>query len=432
MPNRDRDVEKQDIYDIDLVMLIEMGIFSDLRNKNIRFNPKPFKDPKGNTFSLDFFNIIEKIKGLKNKQIRFKGIDFTPPKILKKETQEKTNDFIDLHLEIVKKVDELINSNETETQTKNLEPETTTIQKNETLPEFIEIREQIIKPPEISVFKTELGQINDICETFSQEDIFEIVPPQKLKTENQTTETQDENMHSWMIGREEKKSQKRFMGLGRIKIKGNKKTVKKTQINKKPKTKINGVAKSKEELEKTKKEIEAKKQELERAKQKEKEKEEEFKRKLKEKQEKEKKRKEEMKKKQKEKKLREKKEKKEQLKKEKELKRLEKKEKEEKINKKKQKAKKQEKEKPKKEKKKFNLKFKKEKKVVKSKVKKEKPPEMKEFISKKEKKVLDNDVEKLLPIIDELLEKLPEDVIDEFAQSKKFELYEKVMTKYKK
>jgi hypothetical protein len=44
----------------------------------------------------------------------------------------------------------------------------------------------------------------------------------------------------------------------------------------------------------------------------------------------------------------------------------------------------------------------------------------------------DEDVEKLIPIIDSLLEKLPEEVINEFANSENFSLYEKVITKYKK
>ena len=43
----------------------------------------------------------------------------------------------------------------------------------------------------------------------------------------------------------------------------------------------------------------------------------------------------------------------------------------------------------------------------------------------------DVDVEKLIPIIDNLLEKLPDEVIDEFAQSEDFNLYEKVILKYK-
>jgi hypothetical protein len=44
---------------------------------------------------------------------------------------------------------------------------------------------------------------------------------------------------------------------------------------------------------------------------------------------------------------------------------------------------------------------------------------------------LDEDVRKVLKIADDLLEKLPEDVIDKFATSDDFALYEKVITKYK-
>ena len=44
----------------------------------------------------------------------------------------------------------------------------------------------------------------------------------------------------------------------------------------------------------------------------------------------------------------------------------------------------------------------------------------------------DSDVEKLLPVIDSLLEKLPDEVIDSFAKSDDFALYEKVVKKYKK
>ncbi|MEA2055866.1 MAG: hypothetical protein U9O49_03435 [Candidatus Thermoplasmatota archaeon] len=48
-----------------------------------------------------------------------------------------------------------------------------------------------------------------------------------------------------------------------------------------------------------------------------------------------------------------------------------------------------------------------------------------------ENPVLDEDIIEFLRIADELLEKLPGEVINEFAQSKDFELYEKVMNKYK-
>ena len=49
----------------------------------------------------------------------------------------------------------------------------------------------------------------------------------------------------------------------------------------------------------------------------------------------------------------------------------------------------------------------------------------------KEKTFFDEDVEKIIPVIDTLLEKLPDDVIDEFAESDDFVLYEKVVKKYK-
>ena len=49
----------------------------------------------------------------------------------------------------------------------------------------------------------------------------------------------------------------------------------------------------------------------------------------------------------------------------------------------------------------------------------------------KEKTFLDDDVEKIIPVIDTLLEKLPDDVIAEFAESDDFALYEKVVKKYK-
>ena len=45
---------------------------------------------------------------------------------------------------------------------------------------------------------------------------------------------------------------------------------------------------------------------------------------------------------------------------------------------------------------------------------------------------MDEDVIKFLKIADDLLEKLPDDVIDKFAKSKDFEIYERVINKYKK
>jgi hypothetical protein len=59
----------------------------------------------------------------------------------------------------------------------------------------------------------------------------------------------------------------------------------------------------------------------------------------------------------------------------------------------------------------------------------------KEIEDKKDKKpeltLLDEDIKKLLVITDNLLGDLPEEVIDKFAQSKDFELYSKILNKYK-
>lgn len=67
---------------------------------------------------------------------------------------------------------------------------------------------------------------------------------------------------------------------------------------------------------------------------------------------------------------------------------------------------------------------------------KEYDTDMGQLISKeenvaKETPILDDEIRKMLSITDELLGKLPDDVIDEFAQSEDFKLYEKVMSKYK-
>ena len=47
------------------------------------------------------------------------------------------------------------------------------------------------------------------------------------------------------------------------------------------------------------------------------------------------------------------------------------------------------------------------------------------------KNTLNEDIKKVLLITDNLLEKLPEDVINDFIKSKDFELYERVINKIK-
>lgn len=55
---------------------------------------------------------------------------------------------------------------------------------------------------------------------------------------------------------------------------------------------------------------------------------------------------------------------------------------------------------------------------------------MKKEVSEKSP-MIDDDLIKVLTIADNLLEKLPNDAVDKFVQSKDFELYEKVISKYK-
>jgi hypothetical protein len=57
--------------------------------------------------------------------------------------------------------------------------------------------------------------------------------------------------------------------------------------------------------------------------------------------------------------------------------------------------------------------------------------EFKEKTNETEQTFLDEDIKKLLIITDDLLAKLPEEVIDEFANSEDFKLYSKVFNKYK-
>jgi sucrose-6-phosphate hydrolase SacC (GH32 family) len=87
------------------------------------------------------------------------------------------------------------------------------------------------------------------------------------------------------------------------------------------------------------------------------------------------------------------------------------------------------------EKKKQKEKIKTEKKT--SKISKEEPKiNIKHNINLKENSSevlsMDEDVIKFLKIADDLLEKLPDNVIDDFAKSKDFEVYERVIKKYKK
>lgn len=505
MPSLKNKENKLKLSELD-ILLIEMGFFRNLKGKEIRFNLKPFSNPEH----------------LANNK----------PDIV-------NQNLIDLHLEIAKKVDELLEKHELALQMNEPEP-MSVLQEVLPLREIVEMREPTIKKPDMPVFKTEINSNKFFGELSQNEDFFEIVPPDQIPPENE--QTVNNNIQSWMLGNQDKSSQKSVMGLGRIKVRTKDRTSnKKTGKTENTQKNINGVTKTQIELEKSKEEIESRKRALEEAKKLEKAKEEELKRKREEKKKEEKFKEIEAKKRLKQEKLRaeeeekaeklrekelrlqeiekqkqekikaierkkaeqlkakelieleKQKQKEEQLKniegekteKEKEIelkkmemqkqkeeqlknketkklekqkhKELEKLEKEKRIeeqikNIEKEKAEKQRKkelEKLEKEKQKELERKKKEEEKSKSKEPDKKdvesiaeeepeetPPTMDKFVKvdeeKEEKPHLDDEVEKLIPIIDELLEKLPDEVIDEFAQSEDFVLYEKVVTKYKR
>ena len=391
MPSKKYEESRLEISNIDHLLLTEMG-FSVMKRKKIRFNLKPFFKPKqqSNTSSVD-------------------------------------KNIVDLHWGISRKIDDLIIKHEKELQTQSTEP-VTKIKHELPLNMFIEPRNPFIRKPEIPHFVTDIGPEN-VSSEIAQEEFFEIVQPEDIPINN--------DFHSWMLNETEKKSHKLFMGLSNIKIKTKASNQSKTSKDQKA---SNGFTKTKIELEKTKQEIEERKKALEKAVEKEKRKEEELKLAEKEKIKQKKLATIELKKKEKEQRIKQKESKKLEKLKQKELKiqerekqRLEKlreieRERQEKELEKTQKQKeelsllesKKKKEKKKKESHGF---FKKEKTQVVSDIQEDK---------KQTETFLDSEVGELLPILDELLEKLPEDVIDDFAQSDKFTLYQKVMNKYKK
>lgn len=340
------------------LILTQMGFFNDLKGKKFIFNPKPFSNQNN-----------------------------------KKEKTTSTENNVNLHLELTKKIDEVIEKNKFEEQFQN--------NKKITLPKFIEIRQPFVRRPEIPAFQTainpkaEIGEIDDIQE------FIEIDSPKNFLTEKPMENKNDsENL---MINDQNEKDNKTFWGLGALKIRIKTKEPEKITTN-------NQTILTKIELEETKKEIERKKKELEEAIKKEKLKELELKKQEKERRKLEKLKKIELKKRLKEEKIKEKLAKKEQIEKE--------------------------------------LQLKKEIELQKLKLLKESKPEEKvieekillgstDLIEEKkdysqDKLTYDEDVAKLLPILDNLFEKLPEEAIDEFTNSEYFELYEKVLLKYKK
>ena len=455
--------KKQENYDLNTLLLLELGFFSDLKNKKMRFNPRPFSHP----------------------------VPIKPKKL-----DAKPEENIGLNLEITKKIDELLQSREKKSQ--NAQPLTHSSINPELL-NHIEVRQQIIRQPQMSMIKTELQPQSAFGEMNTQSDFIEI----ESSTEAPVAVSQEKEMHSWMKDDQVKGTQKTLWGFAKINAKTKQKAPTKTHL-KSTKTKVNNeVMKTKLELEKTKKEIEERQKALLLAKELEKQKEQELKAKEIESKKKEKLREIERKKRLKLQKIKERELKKverqrqkELLKQEKIQKALEKNALAEKMKKQKQKelelkAKEEEKRKQEKlrelelkkkehekqkeialrakeeEKRKqekikvIESKNKQKEKVKHRKLKTEKPKNkltfglFKKDTKKKEQKEKttqedlipkidkgaipkeehipwDEDVEKLIPIIDNLLENLPEEVIEDFANSDDFGLYEKVVSKYKK
>jgi hypothetical protein len=338
-------------------ILIQMGVFNNLKGKKIVFNPHPFSNLK-----------IKKGK------------------------------HVDLHLEVTKKIDQVIAHNKEEP----------TIDENRlSAPKFIEVRETASRTPAIPTFQSDLGPKNSFGELDNVQEFFEIEPPANFSIEKMPENKED--FGSLMINNQNEQEIKTYWGFGRIRIRTKDKVPEKTQTTQTNKNIETTIAKI--ELEETKKEIERKKKELDEAIKKEKEKELQVKKEEEEKRKLEKLKKLELKKKLKEEKINEKLGKK--LQKETEIL----------LKKQKIELKKQE--------------------IIKGKQPEETAaPEIKaptyNFDIPEAKREyspdnlnLDEDVAKLLPIIDSLFEKLPEEVVDEFTKSEYFELYEKVLLKYK-
>jgi hypothetical protein len=382
---------------IEIILATEMGFLSNLMEKQIRFNPKPFS----------------KSKNLK----------------------ENNDNYVDFHLDIAKKVDEVISKNEKENHLQEDQLETDI--------KLVEVRKNWMKGPLTPEFKTDPQGKPIFNELNINDDLFEIETPPQFRddiNDNRVDWYQDtlvpivekpEEEHENVLVDEEKEgSQKWLMGLGRIKVRTKNTPKKETKQEKTTKTvKHNGVTVVKKDLESAKKELEQKKKEIQEIERLAKQKEEELKKKKEERKKQEKLKIKELKKQKKLEKLKEKERKKEE-------KRL--------LEEQKKKEKQPETQvKPSETAKDYDdlIETVAKKEVIEDTKEKtpdtkteekeiEKPPEVKTKVTETPE-VLDEDVRKALIIIDNLLEKLPEETIEEFVNSEDFAIYEKVVSKYK-
>lgn len=377
MPNYKKDKEgKQVNSEIDIFLATELGILSSLKGKSIRFNPNPFKKP--DRLSND---------------------------------RDKNLSFVDFHLDIVKKVDALLEDRENELKTDPVEVEFVSQKQNVlSLRDILEEREPFNKRPAKPVFRTELNSVDVFGSFDPKQDLFEVELPTGLHSDlrfvgnfeelcDASNVTNVENSPQiWAV--DNKESSRWLMGLGKIKVRSKKDIKNDKKIAKEKKKKLREKQKERELKEQEKlKQIQLKETaKLEAEKQKLIEKEN----------------------------LEKEKQKKLEAKREIEEEKIKKEGSEEKASDKKDVKAKQV----------FGGLFKKKKESKKKEEKTtpavEQPKVENKPVVKEEDFVLDEEVSNAITIIDELLEQLPDKVIDEFVQSDDFALYEKVVKKYKK
>ncbi|MCK5637003.1 MAG: hypothetical protein KAH91_06225, partial [Thermoplasmatales archaeon] len=270
MPSLDKERNKRNISDLELLLLIEMGFFSNLRKAKLKFNLRPPSDPKHlEVEPIDWNFDTGFLARFKQMKLRFNPRPSSEP-VPSETVNDNPENIIDLHLEMARKVDELLASREREIQSEEVEP-VTQIQQQLPLQEFVEFREVSVRKPEVSQFNAEV-QPGNVFREVVQEDLFEIVPPSQKQPVEQDQPVNND-FQSTMI-REGQKPHKLFMGATHVKIK-TKSSPQKTTKTEKPQKKLNGFTKKQIELEKSKQEIEARKIALKEAKEKEKTKEEE-------------------------------------------------------------------------------------------------------------------------------------------------------------
>ena len=387
MQNIKRDgKKKQVIADPEIILATEMGILTAL--KKIRFNPKPFTK-KENTINPNQTKLV------------------------------------DFHMEISKKIDEVIAKNEQENKTEEIVEPRTTWTKTPQTPLFKTELETEMPAIDNELFELEMPISSIIEKELAPEPIIQSQPVFVGPVQTQNTTIFAVGDHS---------EDKLITTLGRIKvnkekINSNKKAKAKKKTNKTKAKTTNTSAKKAPSKNKAKKEIVTKKvktennkEKIKAAKQKKREKE----KKLKAKEE-----------------IKIAKQKAKEKKKQDKLKQMEQRKLEkEKQKKLKEKAKlKAIKAKEREKQKKRELKEKTETKktsIISFSTKKPKGKNIKKAIKTSEKKVKtkaelpEEDLIKAFEIIDDLLGKLPDETIEEFAQSDDFEIYEKVVGKYKK